>query len=70
MDQFKSLPEATWILGNSFDELESEEINSMKSIAPIRTVGPLIPSAFLDGRNPEDTDSAQICGKPQTAWIG
>lgn len=57
MAQFKTLSEATWILGNSFDELESEEINSIKSIAPIYTVGPLIPSAFLDGRNPEDTDS-------------
>jgi len=57
LDQFKTFSEATWILGNSFDELEVEEINSMKSIAPIRTVGPLIPSAFLDGRNPEDTDS-------------
>jgi pathogen-inducible salicylic acid glucosyltransferase len=56
LDPFKTLSEATWILGNTFDGLESEEINSMKSIAPIRTVGPLIPSAFLDGRNPEDTD--------------
>jgi UDP:flavonoid glycosyltransferase YjiC (YdhE family) len=57
MDQFMSLPEATWVLGNSFNELESEEINSMKSTAPIRTVGPLIPSAFLDGQSPRDTDS-------------
>jgi UDP:flavonoid glycosyltransferase YjiC (YdhE family) len=56
VEQFKSLPEATWILGNSFQELESEEMNSMKSIIPIRTVGPLIPSAFLDRRNPGDTD--------------
>eukprot|EP00253_Pinus_taeda_P034804 PITA_34804 len=56
MDQFKTLSEATWILGNSFDVLESKEVNSMKSIAPIRTVGPLIPSAFLDGQDPEDTD--------------
>jgi len=56
MDQFKPLPEATWVLGSSFSELESEEINSMESIFPIRTVGPLIPSSFLDGRNPEDTD--------------
>jgi len=28
----------------------------MKSIAPIRTVGPLIPSAFLDGKKDDDTD--------------
>jgi hypothetical protein len=57
LDQFKSLPEVTWVLGNSYSDLESEEIFSMKSIAPIRTVGPLIPSAFLDGRNPTDADS-------------
>jgi len=56
VDQFKSLPEATWVLGNSFEELESEEIKSMKLVAPMRTVGPLIPSAFLDGRNPGDKD--------------
>lgn len=57
MDQFKTFTEATWILGNSFVGLESEEINSMKSIAPMRTVGPLVPSAFLNGRDPEDTDT-------------
>jgi len=57
VDLFKSLPEATWVLGNSFEELESEEIKSMKLVAPMRTVGPLIPSAFLDGRNPGDKDS-------------
>eukprot|EP00253_Pinus_taeda_P002484 PITA_02484 len=56
LDQFNTLSEATWILGNSFEGLEYEEINSMKSIAPIRTVGPLIPSAFLDGQNDDDTD--------------
>lgn len=56
-DQFQSLPEATWVIGNSFKELECEEIMSMKSIAPILTVGPLIPSAFLDRRNPGETES-------------
>lgn len=57
VDQFLSLPQATWVLGNSFNELESEVINSMKTTAPIRAVGPLIPSAFLDGLSPRDTDS-------------
>lgn len=57
LDQFKPLSEATWVLGNSFSELESEGMNSMKWLAPIRTIGPLIPSAFLDGRNPGDSDS-------------
>eukprot|EP00253_Pinus_taeda_P008288 PITA_08288 len=35
VDKFKSLPVATWVLGNSFEELESEEINSMKLIDPV-----------------------------------
>eukprot|EP01018_Ginkgo_biloba_P015405 Gb_14883 [translate_table: standard] len=57
VEQFKTVSEATWILGNSFQELESEEINSMKSVgSSIRAVGPLLPSAFTDGRNPEDND--------------
>jgi len=56
IDQFDPLSKATWILGNSFEELESEEINSVNTIAPIRTVGPLLPSAFLDGQNSRDTD--------------
>jgi len=57
VEQFKFLPEVTWVLGNSFHEMESEENNSIKSVPPFRTVGPLIPSAFLEGRNPRDTDS-------------
>ncbi|XP_059076999.1 UDP-glycosyltransferase 74E1-like [Cryptomeria japonica] len=32
------------------------EILSMDSLIPIRTVGPLVPSAFLDGNNPQDQD--------------
>eukprot|EP00253_Pinus_taeda_P020937 PITA_20937 len=56
MDQFDPLSEAKWVLGNSFEEIESEEINSVKSIAPIRTVGPLLPSAFLDAQNTSDTE--------------
>jgi len=71
LEQYRSLPEVTWVLGNSFDKLESEEINSMKSIVPIRTVGPLIPSAFLDGRNPWDTDSGANMWKTTscTDWL-
>lgn len=71
MDQFKSLPKATWVLGNSFSELESEEIDSMKSIAPIRTVGPLIPSASLDGGNLTDTASVAHMWKATncTDWL-
>ncbi|GLJ25447.1 hypothetical protein SUGI_0487250 [Cryptomeria japonica] len=56
MNQFSTISQATWILGNSFNELEITEIQSMSSLIPIRTVGPLVPSAFLDGNNPQDQD--------------
>jgi hypothetical protein len=58
MDQFNPFSKPTWILGNYFHELESEEIKSMKSIALIRTVGPLLPSNFFDKRNIDETDSS------------
>ncbi|GLJ25438.1 hypothetical protein SUGI_0487110 [Cryptomeria japonica] len=56
MNQFSTISQATWILGNSFDELEMAEIQSMDSLIPIRTVGPLLPSAFLDGNDPQDQE--------------
>ncbi|GLJ28394.1 hypothetical protein SUGI_0558820 [Cryptomeria japonica] len=56
LNQFSTVSQATWILGNSFNELEMAEIQSMDSLIPIRTVGPLVPSAFLDGNNPDDQD--------------
>ncbi|KAH9310632.1 hypothetical protein KI387_025667 [Taxus chinensis] len=56
LGQFTTISQATWILGNSFHELEAAEIKSMDPFIPIRTVGPLLPSAFLDGNNPQDTD--------------
>ncbi|GLJ25336.1 hypothetical protein SUGI_0485090 [Cryptomeria japonica] len=56
MNTFSTISQATWVLGNSFDELEMREFQSMDSLIPIRTVGPLVPSAFLDGNNPQDQD--------------
>eukprot|EP01018_Ginkgo_biloba_P015502 Gb_15491 [translate_table: standard] len=56
-EQMTPISDSKWILGNSFHELESQEVNAMKSMgAAIRPVGPLIPWAFLDGRDPEDND--------------
>ncbi|XP_002516389.2 UDP-glycosyltransferase 75C1 [Ricinus communis] len=42
------------ILVNTFDELEHEALNSIKKYNLIG-VGPLIPSAFLDEKDPSDT---------------
>ncbi|GLJ04833.1 hypothetical protein SUGI_0004510 [Cryptomeria japonica] len=53
----ESVTDASWVLVNSFEELETEALEYMKRLvrAPVITVGPSIPSAFLDRRNPEDT---------------
>ncbi|GLJ07449.1 hypothetical protein SUGI_0067400 [Cryptomeria japonica] len=52
-----SVTDASWVLVNSFDELECRVLEYLSRLVrgPILTVGPSIPSAFLDGGNPEDT---------------
>ncbi|XP_059074511.1 UDP-glycosyltransferase 74E2 [Cryptomeria japonica] len=53
---------ASWVILNSFDELESKAINYLREAnVPVCTVGSLIPSAFLDRINSEDT---QFGGSP------
>ncbi|KAA8527889.1 hypothetical protein F0562_035242 [Nyssa sinensis] len=42
------------ILVNTFDELEPEALRAIEKLKLI-AVGPLIPSAFLDGKDPSDT---------------
>ncbi|GLJ04767.1 hypothetical protein SUGI_0002960 [Cryptomeria japonica] len=57
-----SFNRASWVIWNSFDELEGKAINHLREAnVPVCTVGPLIPSAFLDRRNSEDT---QFGGSP------
>eukprot|EP00253_Pinus_taeda_P003154 PITA_03154 len=48
---FQVSHEADWVLGNSFDDLEGTALNFSP---PILHVGPLLPSAFLDGEHSED----------------
>eukprot|EP00253_Pinus_taeda_P019293 PITA_19293 len=44
--------EADWVLGNSFDDLESGELNLQP---PVLHVGPLLPSGFLNSEHSDDT---------------
>eukprot|EP00252_Welwitschia_mirabilis_P028062 TRINITY_DN9956_c0_g1_i1.p1 TRINITY_DN9956_c0_g1~~TRINITY_DN9956_c0_g1_i1.p1 ORF type:complete len:473 (+),score=7.96 TRINITY_DN9956_c0_g1_i1:178-1596(+) len=59
MKQFDAIDDIRWFLGNSFDGLESEQIERLNEILPSRflTVGPLVPSGYLDGRIAGDDDS-------------
>ncbi|XP_059632099.1 crocetin glucosyltransferase, chloroplastic-like [Cornus florida] len=42
------------VLVNTFDKLESDALQAIKKLNMI-AIGPLIPSAFLDGKDPSDT---------------
>ncbi|XP_038887876.1 mogroside IE synthase-like [Benincasa hispida] len=57
VNQYANIHKADWIFWNTFYELEREVLECLKRIWPaIRTVGPSIPSAFLDGRIEDDRD--------------
>ena len=55
-EQFEELDLETnpRVLVNTFEELEHEALRAVDGIRMV-PIGPLIPSAFLDGKNPDDT---------------
>ncbi|XP_062022946.1 UDP-glycosyltransferase 74F2-like [Rosa rugosa] len=54
--QFSNVDEADWILCNTFHELEPEVVDWMSKLWPLKTIGPAIPSMYLDNRLKEDKD--------------
>ncbi|KAJ1443616.1 UDP-glycosyltransferase family, conserved site [Sesbania bispinosa] len=55
--QFSNIHKANWILCNSFYEMEKEVADwTMKIWSKFRTIGPSIPSMFLDKRLKDDED--------------
>ncbi|KAG1328261.1 Crocetin glucosyltransferase 2 [Cocos nucifera] len=55
LEQYKNLEKADAVFVNSFYELEPEEADYMASIWRAKTVGPTIPSSYLDNRLPSDS---------------
>ncbi|KAK4270074.1 hypothetical protein QN277_023157 [Acacia crassicarpa] len=57
VDPFDTIGKADWMLSNSVYELEPEVADWMKKKWPMmRTIGPTVPSMFLDKRIPNDND--------------
>ncbi|MED6129386.1 hypothetical protein PIB30_107450 [Stylosanthes scabra] len=57
LDQFSNIHEADWVLCNAFYEMEKEVIDwTMKLWPKLRTIGPNIPSMFLDKRLQDDQE--------------
>ncbi|KAF7845121.1 UDP-glycosyltransferase 74G1-like [Senna tora] len=64
LEQFSNIDQADWVLVNSFYELEQEVVQWMKKIWPLKTVGPTVPSMFLDKRIENDTHYGISMFKP------
>ncbi|XP_049376602.1 UDP-glycosyltransferase 74G1-like [Solanum stenotomum] len=66
VNQFTNLDKVDWVLINSFYELEKEVIDWMSKIYPIKTIGPTIPSMYLDKRLHDDKEYGLSIFKPIT----
>ncbi|XP_022722111.1 UDP-glycosyltransferase 74F2-like [Durio zibethinus] len=54
LNQFSNLDKADCILVNTFYNLEDEVVDSMSKVCPLLTIGPTVPSIYLDKRIPDD----------------
>ncbi|CAL9022640.1 unnamed protein product [Prunus brigantina] len=54
--QFSNVDKADWILFNTFYELEEQVVDWLAKFWPLRTVGPTIPSKYLDERLEDDKE--------------
>ncbi|KAJ4980649.1 hypothetical protein NE237_031486 [Protea cynaroides] len=50
LGQFSNIDKTDWLLINSFDKLEQEVVNWMAKLWPVKTIGPTVPSFYLDER--------------------
>ncbi|KAF5195184.1 Udp-glycosyltransferase 74f2 [Thalictrum thalictroides] len=67
LNQYSNVEKADWILVNTFKELEVEVVEWMAKLFPIRTIGPTIPSMYLDKRLKDDTDYGLNLYKPDSS---
>lgn len=56
LSHMSNLHLADLVLFNSFDNLEDEVVKWMANLWPVRTIGPTLPSAYLDKRVEHDVD--------------
>ncbi|KAH9773489.1 UDP-glycosyltransferase 74B1 [Citrus sinensis] len=66
LSQYSNLDKADWIFGNTFQELEGEvrEARSISELWPGKLIGPMVPSAYLDGRIKGDSGYGSSLWKP------
>ncbi|KAJ8435141.1 hypothetical protein Cgig2_018969 [Carnegiea gigantea] len=65
LDQFSNFEEANCSFINTVDKLEIEVVDWMASKMPVKTIGPAIPSMYLDKRLPDDKDYGLSLFEPE-----
>ncbi|KAL5750669.1 hypothetical protein ACOSP7_025272 [Xanthoceras sorbifolium] len=66
-NQYSNIDEADWILFNSFYKLEEKIVDWMAKRWKVGTVGPTLPSMYLDKRLEDDKDYGIKLFKPKTS---
>ncbi|KAL5848423.1 hypothetical protein ACOSQ4_006436 [Xanthoceras sorbifolium] len=66
VDQFSNIQQLNWLFVNTFDKLEDEVVKWMERQLPVKTIGPTIPSMYLDKRLEDDKGYGLSLFKPNT----
>ncbi|KAK3028993.1 hypothetical protein RJ639_038196, partial [Escallonia herrerae] len=66
LSQFDNIEKADWVLFNSFDSFEEEVVKWMSKLWRVATIGPTVPSAYLDKRVEDDNGYGFILYEPET----
>ncbi|XP_057774670.1 LOW QUALITY PROTEIN: UDP-glycosyltransferase 74B1-like [Salvia miltiorrhiza] len=73
LSQFSNLEKADFVFANTFHQLERQEAESVEKQWPAKLVGPMLPSAYLDGRIEGDKGYGASLWKPLSeqcsAWL-
>ncbi|KAF2292485.1 hypothetical protein GH714_024372 [Hevea brasiliensis] len=67
VNQFRNIDEADWVLYNNFHKLEEEVLDWMAKRWKLRTIGPTVPSMYLDKRIEDDKDYGINLFKPDSS---
>ncbi|KAM7473487.1 hypothetical protein LguiB_020730 [Lonicera macranthoides] len=64
LNQYANLEKADWIFGNTFEALEGKAAKGISELWPGKMIGPMVPSAYLDGRITGDKAYGASLWKP------
>ncbi|KAH9310610.1 hypothetical protein KI387_025645, partial [Taxus chinensis] len=67
LQQLPFVEEAAWIIGNTVYELETAASDAIKEKCPLRSIGPLLPSIYQEGKVKEE-ESSVVISRSLSLW--